>query len=407
MALSVPTESLTEESLPTDIEELLKLAEKTGAALAPLAADVDAGRADGHETYRILRDAGLLGLLVPREAGGAGLGFAGYSRVLAVLGAHNGAAALGFNMHNVAIGSLCESAATPLPPAADAFRSWLYDEVVRGRKMFASATSEAGSGAKLRGVRTTYRPYADGRGYVLTGEKSFVSLAGVADYYVVAARAEGTEGSGEVSHFVVAADDPGVRFGEVHSLSAMYGTSTAGMVLDAVPVPRSRLFLGVEGMSMYKLVREPHWMISGYTGAYLGIAEAVLRFTTDYVAASPRRAASPVLQRELGRMAARLGAARALVHEAGARIDSGRGTVGANAAVHAAKYIVGEVGPELAQDAVRICGSAAVNRSQPLERLLREASFASVMPAKPEECLEYLGKAALGVNLHDATAFDW
>ncbi|MCC3766834.1 acyl-CoA dehydrogenase family protein [Streptomyces sp. UNOC14_S4] len=393
--------------LPTDIEDLLRLADETGAALAPLAADVDAGRSTGHAAYRVLRDAGLLGLLVPRAAGGAGLGFADYSRVLAVLGAHNGAAALGFNMHNVAIGSLCESATTPLPPAADAFRSWLYDEVIRGRRMFASATSEAGSGAKLRGVRTTYRLSPDGRGFVLSGEKSFVSLAGVADYYVVAARAEGTEGSGEVSHFVVAADDPGVSFGEVHSLSAMYGTSTAGMVLDDVPVPRSRLFLGVEGMSMYKLVREPHWMISGYTGAYLGIAEAILRFTTDHVAASPKRAGSPVLQRELGRMSARLSAARALVHEAGARIDGSRGTLDANAAVHAAKYVVSEVGPALAQDAVRICGSAAVSRSQPLERLLREASFASVMPAKPEECLEYLGKAALGVNLYDATAFDW
>ncbi|MFD0382171.1 acyl-CoA dehydrogenase family protein [Streptomyces stramineus] len=256
-------------------------------------------------------------------------------------------------------------------------------------------------------MRTTYRPTGDGRSYVITGQKSFVSLAGVADYYVVAARAEGTEGSGEVSHFVVAADDAGVGFGEVHSLSAMYGTSTAGMVLDAVTVPRSRLFLGVEGMSLYKLVREPHWMISGYTGAYLGIAEAVFRFTRDHVASSPDRAASPVLQRELGRMSARLSAARALVNEAGARIDAGRGGVDANAAVHAAKYVVGEVGPALAQDAVRICGSAAVSRSMPLERLLREASFASVMPAKPDECLEYLGKAALGVNLYDATAFSW
>ncbi|WP_245699705.1 acyl-CoA dehydrogenase family protein [Streptomyces roseifaciens] len=401
MAMSLPTELL-----PAEFDELLDVAEATGAALAPFAAEVDAGRSTGHETYRVLREAGLLGLLVPREAGGAGLGFAAYSRVLAVLGAHNGAAALGFNMHNVAIGSLCESAGTPLPPAAEAFRSWLFDEVVHGRKLFASATSEAGSGAKLRGVRTSYRRTEDG-GYVITGEKSFVSLAGVADYYVVAARAEGTEGSGEVSHFVVAADDRGVGFGEVHSLSAMYGTSTAGMTLDAVTVPRSRLFLGVEGMSLYKLVREPHWMIAGYTGAYLGIAEAILRFTTDHVAASPRRAASPVLQRELGRMSARLSAARALVAEAGARVDAARGSAEANAAVHAAKYVVGETGPALAQDAVRICGSVAVSRSQPLERLVREASFASVMPAKPEECLEYLGKAALGVNLYDATAFDW
>ncbi|WP_407552376.1 acyl-CoA dehydrogenase family protein [Streptomyces sp. Pv4-95] len=395
-------------TLPTHLDDILKLAAETGAALAPLAADVDAARRDGHETYAILRDSGLLGLLAPREAGGAGLGFGDYWRVLAEIGTYNGAAALGFNMHHVVIGALADAAGTALPPAAERFRAWMLDEVVRGRKLFASATSEAGRGAKLRGMQTRYRLSDDGESYLLTGKKSFVSLAGVADYYVVAAAADdGTEDTGDVSHFVVAADDPGVGFGTVHSMSAMYGTSTAAMTLDAVRVPRSRLYLGVEGMSLFKVVREPHWMIAGYTGAYLGIAEALFRHTTEHVTATPDRAGSPVLQQELGRMSARLRAARALLHEAGDLVDAERGSLEANAMVHAAKYVVGEVGQQLAQDALRICGSAAVSRSHPLERLIREASFASVMPAKPHECLEYLGKAAVGVNLYDARAFAW
>ncbi|MFJ9418886.1 acyl-CoA dehydrogenase family protein [Streptomyces sp. NPDC101227] len=394
-------------TLPTNTDDLLKLADRTGETLAPLAADVDAGRSNGHEAYRILREAGLLGLLIPREAGGAGLGFGAYSRVLEQLGVHNGAAALGYNMHNVVIGALAETAGTPLPQAAETFRSWVFDEVVNGHKMFASAVSEAGNGAKLRGMRTSYRLTADREHYVLDGEKSFVSLAGAADYYVVAARPHGGEDTSEVSHFVVAADDPGVSFGRVHSLAAMNGTSTAGMRLDAVTLPRSRLYLGVEGMSLFKLVREPHWMTAGYTGAYLGIAEAIFRWTVEYVTASPQRAGNPVIQHDLGRMSARLRAARALVHEAGDHIDSERGSLEANAMVHAAKYIVGEVGPELGRDAVRVCGSAAVAKSAPLERLIREASFSSVMPAKPYDCLEYLGKAAVGVNLYDARAFSW
>ncbi|MFG3285483.1 acyl-CoA dehydrogenase family protein [Streptomyces sp. NPDC048111] len=395
-------------TLPTQLEDLLKLAAETGARLAPLAADVDAGHADGHETYRILRESGLLALLVPAEAGGAGLGFGDYWRVLAELGAHNGAAALGVNMHHVVMGALADSAGTRLSPAADAFRAWMLDEVVHGRKLFASATSETGRGAKLRGLRTRYRLSDDGAHYILTGHKSFVSLAGAADYYVVAAVAEDTaDDTAEVSHFVVAADDPGVSFGSVHRMSAMYGTSTAPMTLDQVPVPRSRLYMGVEGMSLFKVVREPHWMIAGYTGAYLGIAEALFRHTVDHVTASAERAQSPVVQQEVGRMSARLRAARALVHEAGDLVTAERGSLEANAMVHAAKYVVGEVGPQLAQDALRLCGSAAVSRSHPLERLIREASFAHVMPAKPQDCLEYLGKAAVGVNLYDARAFAW
>jgi alkylation response protein AidB-like acyl-CoA dehydrogenase len=310
-------------------------------------------------------------------------------------------------MHHVVLGALADSVGTPLPPAADKFRAWMQNEVVHGRKLFASATSETGRGARLRGMTTRYRLTDDGEHYVLNGAKSFVSLAGVADYYVVAAAAEGLEDTAEVSHFVVAADDPGVSFGQVHNLSAMYGTSTAPMTLTDVVLPRSRLYLGVEGMSLFKVVREPHWMVAGYTGAYLGIAEAIFDCTVRCVTAAPSRAELPVVQQELGRMSARLRAARALVHEAGAAVDRERGSLEANALVHAAKYLVGEVGAQLAQDAARVCGSAAVSRSQPLERLIREASFASVMPAKPHDCLEYLGKAAVGVNLYDARAFAW
>ncbi|MEU9069398.1 acyl-CoA dehydrogenase family protein [Streptomyces sp. NPDC048306] len=394
-------------TLPTHFDDLLKLAADTGSAIAPLAAATDAADDDGHEAYRVLRESGLLALLVPREAGGAGLGFGDYWRVLAELGAHHGAAALGFNMHHVVIGALAEAAGTRLSPAADAFRTWMLGEVVDGRKMFASATSEAGRGAKLRGMRTRYRRSEDGTHYVLNGRKDFVSLAGAADYYVVAAADGDDEESAEISHFVVAADDPGVGFGPVRHLSAMYGTSTAPMTLDEVVVPRSRLYLGVEGMSLFKVVREPHWMFAGYTGAYLGMAQALYRHTVDRVTAAPGRAESPVVQQELGRMSARLRAARALVHEAGDLVTAERGSLEANAMVHAAKYVVGETGPLLAQDALRLCGSAAVSRGHTLERLIREVQFAHVMPAKPHECLEYLGKAATGVNLYDARTFSW
>ncbi|MFI5975668.1 acyl-CoA dehydrogenase family protein [Streptomyces sp. NPDC051452] len=392
---------------PIHPDDVLKRATEAGEALAPLAADVDAGRVDLDRPYAVLRESGLLGALVPRDAGGLGLSFGEYWKMLATLGSYNGAAAVGFNMHHVVLGALADSAGTPLPPAAEKFRTWMQNEVVHGRKLFASATSETGRGARLRGMTTRYRLADDGEHYVLDGAKSFVSLAGVADYYVVAAAAEGREDTAEVSHFVVAADDPGVTFGQVHSLSAMYGTSTAPMTLTDVVLPRSRLYLGVEGMSLFKVVREPHWMVAGYTAAYLGIAEAIFEYTVRCVTATPSRAESPVVQQELGRMSARLRAARALVHEAGDAVDRERGSLEANALVHAAKYLVGEFGPQLAQDATRLCGSAAVSRSQPLERLIREASFASVMPAKPHDCLEYLGKAAVGVNLYDARAFAW
>lgn len=391
---------------PAVPEALLDRARGLAESLAPLAVGVDSGESDGTASMKLVKEAGFLRLLLPADAGGDGLSFAQYTRILEELGSRDAATALGLNMHNVSIGALCEAAQSGIGAAGRPFADWMFRQITTHAAMFASATSEKGGGAKLSRVGTTYRRTGDG--YVLNGRKAFVSLARVADFYVVAARAEGDDDAAtEVSHFVVAATDDGVAFGPPWPGSALAGTHTADMALDDVRVGRDRLFLGVEGMSLFKLVREPHWMVSGYTGAYLGLAGAIVRELVESVRADPRRRDSPVVTRELGRLSARLRSARALTYEACAEVDAGRGTVQANAAVHAAKFAVAELLMELAAEAVRLAGSAALDRRRPLNRYLREAPFCSVMPAKPDECLEYLGKTELGVNLADARSFDW
>lgn len=389
----------------TDPDPVLDRVGAVADQLAQRAAQVDRGQADAHESYRLVRDAGLLTLLIPGKHGGRGLSFLEYTKVLETLATGDGATALGFNMHNVAIGSLCESADVELPETAERFRDWAFREVVDHGRMFASATSETGSGAKLRGVRATHRPSC--KGYLLNGTKAFVSLASVADYYVVTTRDADSAETDEVSHFVVAKDDPGVAFQGVWDGAALLGTETATMTLQDVEVGRERLFLGVEGMSLFKLVREPHWMVSGYMGAYLGIAESIMQYLTGFLAANEPRCSSAVVQSEVGRLAVELRAARALIYSAARLVDEDKGSQEANTAVHAAKYCIGELAPRLALGAVRLCGAGALRLVSPLERLLRESSFCSVMPAKPDECLAYVGKSALGFNMFDTRNFDW
>ncbi|ANY07732.1 acyl-CoA dehydrogenase family protein [Pseudonocardia sp. HH130630-07] len=379
------------------------------AELAAGAGGVDDGTAALDPAYDTLRRAGLLSAVVPAEFGGDGLSFLQLTRLLERLALLDGGLALGFTMHNVAIGSLCETAGTDLPPRADRFRRWLLREVVEERKLVAAATSEAATGAKLRGIGTTYRHTPDG-GYELTGRKSFVSLAGVADYYVVAAAPADAEDAAdglEVSHFVVARDDPGVGFGALWDGAGLRGTATAPMSLDAVPLPADRLFLGVEGMSLFKLVREPHWMVAGYMGAYLGIAEATFRVLVAELTADPAKQDCPVVQADVGRMGAELAAARALVHSAAATVDEHRGSLEANTAVHAAKYVVGELAPRLAREATARCGSRALRRGHELERRSREATFCAVMPAKSDECLAYVGKSVLAHDMFRVDTLAW
>lgn len=314
------------------------------------------------------------------------------------------AIALGYNMHNVAIGSLCETADTSLPGAAEAFREWVFTEVTEHGRMFASAVSETSSGAELRRLRAAYRRTDDG--FVLTGQKSFVSLSGVADYYVVAARDETGDGD-EVSHFVVAADDPGVEFGPFWDGAALRGTETAAMTLAEVEIPRSRLFLGVEGMSLFKLVREPHWMTGGYMGAYLGLAEALTRYVTETLRDDEHKRASSATQADVGRLCIDVASTRAAVYHAARSVDEARGTVDTNIAVHVAKHQVGELGPRVAAEAVRLAGSRSLHAAGVIQRLLREAQFCAVMPASTSMCRSYVGKAALGYDMLDARNLNW
>ncbi|MEV0254519.1 acyl-CoA dehydrogenase family protein [Streptomyces sp. NPDC050732] len=388
-----------------DTTAILDRARGTAEVLSRGSAEVDRGRIAPHRGYRLIREAGFLALLVPREFGGEGLSFLDYTKVLETLATGDGATALGFHTHNAAIGSLCETGGSPLPAAADRFRTWLFGEVVEHGRMFASATTETGTGAELRHIRATYRDTGDD--YILKGARSCVPLAGIADHYVVAAREEGAAIADEVSHFVVSKDDPGVSFAAAGDAAAPPGTRTATMTMSEVAVPRQRLFLGEEGLALFKLVREPHWTVSGCLGAYLGIAESILRLTVRFLRSQEHRRSSPVLQADVGRLAVDLRAARALVYSAARLVDEEKGSPEAHTAVHAAKYCIGELAPRLALGAVRICGADALTGPGPMERLLREATFCSVLPAGPEACLEYVGKSTLGFNMLDTRTFDW
>ncbi|MCF8568818.1 acyl-CoA/acyl-ACP dehydrogenase [Gordonia sp. HY002] len=387
------------------VDTALELAAAITPRLAELADPIDRGETSPHVAYQLIRESGLLAVMIPHDSGGLGLDFADYTRVLAEIAAANGAIALGFNMHNVAIGSLFEADVEALGATGVAFREWVIGEVVDGRKMFASAASEPATGARLRGISTVYR--RDGAAYVLDGHKSFVSLSGVADHYVVTARAHDDDSEIEVSHFVVSADDPGVSFSTEWAGTALRGTSTAQMFLSDTRIGADRLFLGIEGMSLFKAVRDPHWMAAGYLGAYLGLAEAIVGFAAQRLSADERRRTQPADVQRLGAMTVALHATRALTMAAARGVVDRRSDQETNATVYAAKHHVGETAQSLAAQAVALVGSAAMAADGPMQRLLREGQFCSIMPAKPADCLDYVGRAQLGANMFDVSNHGW
>jgi len=368
------------------------------------------------ENFEDLKREGLLGIMVPEAHGGWGADFLTYTEALEILAMGDAATALSFNMHNITVGSIAEvelaGADGARTDALKAFREGVFERSAHDGKLFASASSEPGIGAHFSKLKTTYERVDDG--FVLNGSKSFVSMAGFCDYYVVAARAKTSDSEvPAISFFVVDHDAPGTRTEDIWDVLGMRSTSTNPVHFEDCHVPKARLFMASEGMGLYKISREPHWLVGGYNGVYLGIIAAAFDFLTSYLAKKKKpgsdasRAEDPTVQRDVGRLHAQLMSARLAVYHAARLVDTDRGSPEANAAIHYAKYMVSELGPRLTSKAVEMCGATALSRSLPLERLFREARCGGLMPATSDECLSYLGKAAFGVNLRNPIETYW
>lgn len=343
-----------------------------------------------------LREAGLLGLMVPQRLGGSGAGFADYAEVAMILAAGSGATALVFNMHASVTGALAltpDDVARQLGVPESHFR--LRDRVLAAAAagaLHSVAMSERGAGSRLSALQTSYRPVTDG--WHIVGSKSFCSGAGYADAYVVAARAADREGV--VSQFVVSADLAGVVVEETWDSLGMRATASHDVHLD-VTVPADALIGGVEGLGVVLAQAMPQWLVASYAAVYVGVAQAALNAAASYVT-DHRLARLPAVRARLGRADAAVAAAREVVRTAAGQVDTAPGAPETNRWVWRAKLLAGETAMGVAASLLEACGTAATRRGNPLERIYRDARCGSLQPATSDVCADWLGMAALGLD---------
>jgi alkylation response protein AidB-like acyl-CoA dehydrogenase len=166
-------------------------------------------------------------------------------------------------------------------------------------------------------------------------------------------------------------------------------------------------------MVLYKITREPHWLVGGFTGVYLGICSATFEFMVDYLktkkipGTETPMASDSRIQQRVGELYIQLEAARTVTYDAARLVVEKKGTVEANTAIHRAKFMCSELGPHLASMAIRTCGGTTIAKRFPLERYYRDARCGGLMPATSDECLMYTGKAALGIDMSKTSETYW
>ena len=379
-------------SVPHDRELVEKVSVLARERFAPRADKYDRDSSFPFENYQDLREAGLLGLTVPREYGGPGVDPVTY--VLALLEMAKGcpSTALTFNMHANVIININQLASPEQ-------RSRYFEEVVEEGKLFATVMSEPDSSFRDRFVlRTVFTPLPGGN-YRVKGVKHFCSLGDAADRYFFTGLREGTTTAQEgIMAAMVPRSDEGIILERPWNATGMRGTTSHSIRYDTevsaddvVGDPGQLLTIELSGFAL------------GYAATYLGVAEAAYDFILDY---SKTRTIAPSteplahdsrVQRNLGEMSAQIRAAKLMLCEAAAVRKSGiREEM--SLATNQAKYLCAEAGVRVTEQAMRMAGGSGFLKSMPLERWHRDALAGPVMPPSNDRCLEVIGRLVCGLR---------
>jgi acyl-CoA dehydrogenase len=239
---------------------------------------------------------------------------------------------------------------------------------LRGEAMGAFAMTEAEAGSDVGAMSTTAR--RDGDGYVLEGEKTFISNAGVADFYTVFASTDPERGSRGISAFVVPADTDGLEYLGPQVMSSPHPLGEIGFRGCRVPASAR---LGEENagfkLGMMTLDRLRPTVAAAACGMGQRALDEALAHALERRQFGERLADFQLIKAKLARMATELTAARLLTYRAAWEKDGGAARITLEAAM--AKSYATEAAQRIIDDAVQVLGGRGVMADHPVDRLYR------------------------------------
>jgi acyl-CoA dehydrogenase len=234
-------------------DELVMFDDSVGRALKDIAppARLARWREDGvveREAWAQMGRAGLLGLSVSADHGGAGGDFRHEAVLLRRLGLI-GAEGWGVPLHSAICAAYIDKYGTE-----EQRRRWL-PALVSGETIAAIAMTEPGAGSDLQGIRT--RATRRGEGYAISGQKTFITNGQLADLIIVVTKTDPDAGSRGVSLFCVdVREAEGFRRGRNLEKVGLEMGDTSELFFDDVQVSADALLGGVEGQGLYQLMKE-------------------------------------------------------------------------------------------------------------------------------------------------------
>jgi alkylation response protein AidB-like acyl-CoA dehydrogenase len=362
--------------------------------LARHAEDVDRRARWPGESLDALGAAGLLGLTVPRECGGAGAGPRTFAAVTRTLAEQCASTAMVYLMHvcatQVVVGSKAFAARGPL-----------LRDIAAGRHLCTLAFSEKGSRSHF--WAPVSQAVVAGDGQQLSAEKSWVTSAGRADAYVVSSRAAGATDPMALTLWFLPRDAAGLSVCGPWDGLGLRGNASAPMRLDRVACPAANRLCGEgEGFAFLMESALP-WFQLGSAAVSVGIAQAATEGIRKHLLHSKLEHLGQSLA-SLMNLRARLAQMQIAVdtqlaflgHVAGLMEQPSPATLlalleGKAAAAEAALFVT--------DLAMRAGGGACFSRHLTVERNFRDARAAAVMAPTTDVLHDFIGRTLLDMPL--------
>ncbi|MCQ9368477.1 acyl-CoA dehydrogenase family protein [Brevibacterium sp. 50QC2O2] len=261
---------------------------------------------------------------------------------------------------------------------------------------FSYGLSEREAGSDTASMKT--RAQRSGDGWVLNGVKTWITNAGVSEFYTVMAVTdpEGRRGN-NITAFLVEKGDEGFSFGEKERKLGIKGSPTRELFFEDCHIPADRI-IGAEGQGLKLALKTLDHTRITIAAQAIGIAQGALDYAIGYVK-ERKQFGKPIssfeaVQFMVADMGMKLEAARQLTYVAAAkseRQDADLGYYGA-----AAKAFASDVAMEITTDAVQLLGGAGYVQDHPVERMMRDAKITQIYEGTNQIQRLVMGRKLLG-----------
>jgi acyl-CoA dehydrogenase len=346
-----------------------------------------------HEFHAAIAADGWLGIAMPEQYGGSGLGITEAALMMETIAASgagfSGASAVHMNifgLHPVVVYASDEQKTRWLPP------------LIAGRDKACFGVTEPGAG--LNTTRLSTKAIRDGDDYLISGQKVWISTAQVANKILLLARTTPLEQTANpidgLTLFYADIDRSTFEAREIDKMGRKAVDSNQ-VFIDGMRVPAADR-IGEEGKGFRYILDglNPERILVAAEAAGLGRAalERAARYAGERIVFDRPIGQNQAIQHPLAQRWIELEAARLLTYRAASLYDAGK-PCGAEA--NAAKYFAGEAGFKACETAVLTHGGMGYAKEFHVERYLRESMIARIAPVSPQLILCFIAERVLGL----------